>query len=340
MRLTLTPRLSLVLLFIVLLSGLCREALSRTPPQESPIQVPIKTDEHGFIIVPVVVNHTVRGRFLLDTGTTDCLITERFAAKLKANPLATESHAGWREANGVRIRTVTLESVRFGGHTLGNIIYRGRRIENLSYRGQRLRDIVVGGYGLKDFEYGVVRASQINLGVDGILGLSALSNTVIAVFPRRHTMEIYPTGNMTPARRAAAGFGPAAVRLPLSEDKDEALYFCKVGFSSGGKTDTVDLLFDTGFDITSLPASVEKSLHLQPLHEGMTFTFNHQTASYDTVVPLMTVGDLKLSNQPVTYSLEPPKQGKADNSLGIDVFKGYSLLIDFPASVVYLSPIL
>ena len=39
----------------------------------------------------------------------------------------------------------------------------------------------------------------------------------------------------------------------------------------------------------------------------------------------------------MTYSLEPPKQGKGDNSLGIDVFKGYSLLIDFPASVVYLS---
>ncbi len=53
----------------------------------------------------------------------------------------------------------------------------------------------------------------------------------------------------------------------------------------------------------------------------------------------MTVGDLKLSNQPVSYSLEPPKQRKGDNSLGIDVFKGYSLLIDFPASVVYLSPI-
>ncbi len=235
-----TARWPLALLFAVLCGGLCREALSQIPPQENPIRVPITTGERGFIIVPVVINHVVHARFLLDTGTNTCLITERFAAKIKANPLTSSTHAGWCNINGVRVRTVTVESIRFGGHALGNIVYRGHKIGNLTYLGQRMRDVIVGGYGLKGVECGVFKTSQvdldqINLDVDGILGLNALSDTAMAIFPGRHVMKVYPTGKITPARRAAAGFGPAAARLPLSQDKDDGIYFCKVGFPAAGE---------------------------------------------------------------------------------------------------------
>ena len=296
MRLTLTARWPLALLFAVLCGGLCREALSQTLHQESSIKVPITTNEDGFIIVPALVNHTIHARFLLDTGTNVCLISERLAAKLKVNPLAPGTHARGYDVNGVHISRVTLESVRFGGHKMGNIVYHGRRIGSLMYHGRRLRDTVVGGFGLKDSNYGVLRASPANTGTDGVLGLNALSDTAIAIFPERHVMEIYRAGKMTPARRAAAGFGPAAARLPLSQDEDAGTYFCKVSFSSGRKTDTASLVFDTGCNVTDLPASAERSLHLQPLHEGTTSTFDHQTVSYETIVPFMTVGDLKLSN--------------------------------------------
>jgi hypothetical protein len=330
-------RLLLVLAFAVLLGSIGREAQSQTPPTpERSVQIPITTDHHGFIIVPALINNTIHARFLLDTGTTGCLIREQLAAKLKIKPTVSMGNLTSADLNGVSVKMVTIKSVRFGGHKVGDYVYHGRSVGNLMYHGQRLRDVLVGGFVLKDGIYDVLQKGQFDLdGVDGILGVNVFSDRAVMISADRHMMVVYRNGSMTPARLTAAGFGsPDNLRLPIFWDTDGGVNV-KVALSNGGRSDTVNLTFDTGCDQTDILAITAKFLHIQPLHVDHSAIFLHQMLGYTAIVGSVTVGDLKLSDQIVDYSLDP---AATSGSLGIDVLKGYSVLMDFPAKTMYLSP--
>lgn len=119
-------------------------------------EVPLDGNGQSWI-VQATLNGSVRGRFLLDTGASYCVLGPTAARRLSLPP--TGSRVTLRTANGtVQAPIVQITSVDVGGH--------------------RARDIQA------------VVHDAVAAPLDGIIGLSFLNNFTYAVDPRRKMLTL------------------------------------------------------------------------------------------------------------------------------------------------------
>lgn len=118
--------------------------------------IPLEGDGSSWL-VRVTLNGRVRGLFLLDTGSTMCVLSREVAARLSLP--TSDERVTVQTANG---------SVR-------SSVF-------------RLADVDVGGTRAGDIE--AVVHDRLPDGIDGMLGLSFLNRFAYSIDPRRRTLRL------------------------------------------------------------------------------------------------------------------------------------------------------
>ena len=303
--------LRLMFLVSCLVLGSCR--LSWADDAAKPrtiITLPYEKTTDGLILVSVTVNNATNAKFLLDTGTSVCFLSEQLADKLKLT----------------RSLAVTAD----GKPNLNN--------GTTPYYDVQVDDIGMGSFHVNG-QFGVMAKKQMDLeklGADGMLGVDVLKDKALALYPAQHLLQIYVSGNLTADEAIIAGFGLGSHLSPIVWDPSSSIYRCRVSISGPGGVSESSVILDTGARMTSISPAAADAAGLVPFGANKSAMFNRQFENSVARVPMLKFGDLQVLNFPVNFTRSKPEP---NHSLGLDVLEGYNVLMDFPASKVYLSQV-
>lgn len=307
MKMVIALRLMSLLLYLVLGFGPPSWA-DDAAKARTIITLPYEKTADGLIVVPVTVNKTTSAKFLLDTGTSTCFLSEQLADKLKLT----------------RSLAVTAD----GKPSLNN--------GTTPYYDVQVDDIGMGSFHVNG-QFGVMVKKQMDLeklGADGMLGVDVLKDKALAFYPAQHLLQIYVSGSLSVDEATIAGFGPASYLAPIVWDPSSSIYRCRVSISGPGGVSESSIILDTGARMTSISPAAADAAGLVPFGTSKSGMFNRQFENSVARVPVLKFGDLQVLNLPVNFTRSKPEP---NHSLGLDVLEGYNVLMDFPASKVYLS---
>jgi len=199
-----------------------------------------------------------------------------------------------------------------------------------------LKALQIGSY-----EATAVRAASYDLSglttamdspVDGVLGIDVLSRFRFTINYGRKTMFISATNTPSPVQ---------GVRVPLTQGSGGYL----VPVTLNGDSD-VDLLLDTGTNMTQLPwnvwQSVIKTWQPRKLLKGVISSGQDAGHSYLARLDSLQMGNLRIDSPVVRFVL-PASTGtfaepEAPGLLGSDVLRHFIVTIDIPRSQLFLAP--
>ena len=262
----------------------------------------------------------VPATFLFDTGSTHCAISASLAAKLglPLHPL--------RDSSG--------NPLKFNGKTAVGIT---------------VGQMDINGFQVKDVPINILPDEQLTqaLGqpVDGILGadiwhslavqLDFTKNELSFIAPKNpvaYSDLAFTVTNLTPYDIRQIGFSKALV-VPLLHDL--YTYSALFELKNGTKTETQNLLIDTGTPDTAISKPVANLLGLEPAVKASYTALQNFNVNVSWL-PSLHCGDLSTTNLLVA-SPSGYISGFVPR-LGLDVLANYDVLFDFPHFKMYLKP--
>lgn len=267
--------------------------------------------EKGMPLVRVRVNNgsknEVFATFVLDTGFTQCLMTDRLARILHmvGEPAMHNDHTPICFADGRPLHQVT-------------------------------PSIHVGSFSTDQCSFVLLKAYRLELldcPLDGVLGWDYLSDNAVLFDFQSHQITLWHGGDLTPEELRTAGMQDALL-LPRS-NRTPGSFDVRVRLND--QCD-VDLAVDTGGAHTLLSPGDARLLQLEPTRvsfkqPSVFGTLKANEANLHT----LTFGGECVNDLTVRYLQQahpnlPPH-------LGLDVLSRYRMLIDYPANKIYLKPL-
>lgn len=267
--------------------------------------------DRGMPLVRVRVSNGARHQavatFVLDTGFTQCLMTDRLARllHLDGEPALRDDGVPVSFADGRALQQVTTDM-------------------QLSDLGPAQRSFVL----LKAY-----RLDLLDCPLDGVLGWDFLSEYAVLFDFQAHTVTLWHGGSLSASELCGAGMEGAIV-LPRANKTPGSF---DIAVRLNDQTD-VNLAIDTGGAHTLLDIAQARLLELRPTRLGFRqpSVFGDLKANEARLSSLI-FGGLRVSDLNVRY-LQSPHPNLPPH-LGLDVLARYRMLIDYPARKLYLKPV-
>lgn len=267
---------------------------------------------YGPPIVEVVLNHQVRATFIVDTGSSNTIVTEATAKRLGLEPQI--------------LRDDSKTIARFNGRPLKYV-----HVDSLAINPDAKEQA-----GRADFAGDIMTLPQISLypaatqRIDGILGMSLLANCTLLIDPESRRLTLWWTRALTRADRAQIGMEDALEVGLVSRGHG----ILQVQARLNDREVLLDV--DTGAEATIIPSGVAARLRLKPDGPGCDLsTVYGDEHVMETHVRQMAFGGVVRRGQRVNYMSRP---GAVEQSLGMDVLGQYRILIDAANKKMYLKP--
>lgn len=299
---------------------------SAVPPAPPPAQVSDTVaytgdkqvwGETGVPIVKVRLNDSTDASFLVDTGSSDCAVTDVMADNLGLKPHPVAQAAAPLIMDGTQAQAAPLT-------------------------------IQVGRFRFKDFPTVIIKDSRIRqvLGhpLDGILGANLLSHFALLLQPQSHVLTLLSPGGLSPDERRAWGFTRAAT-LPLTR-AGSGTYWVPVSLANGAKISRENLMVDTGSVTSIVSYQAVQALGLSPQSAAISLPFG--TGVVDgalTRVPAVGLGtvdtgtslqELTLKDGSFLYPRTGDLFGSSPHVLGMNILSRCAVLLDFPGTQMSL----
>lgn len=266
----------------------------------------------GQALVPVRINASLTGIFLVDTGSSKSCITDALAAKLGLRPVSAVGSDGKPMLLGdKRAQMVTVATLQIGTF----------RVLDSHY-------LIVSQRTLSDL---------IGQRVDGIIGADVPRQyPMLLDFSQRHLTLFYPSP-LTDEEMKGAGMDDA-VSVPVVDPEGRFIFTAKANLANNDRRAEDSLLIDTGSAITMISGSAAQQLQLKAASENRNYpTLFGPLVIERTILPDLSLGNVHLENLWVRYAPEarffyPPH-------LGVDFLSHFRMLLDFKQRVIYLKPV-
>lgn len=305
---------------------------------------------HGVPLVQVRLNDKVTGTFMIDTGASDCLMTEEMAQKLGLKTQPAYFHG-------------------FLPLQLG-------RDQNDFATVKRLQ---MGPLLMTDASFLVIKNDELfkfpEQRVDGIIGGTLLSRFALFVDFPRHILGLISPGSLSDLEVQKMGLG-GAVTLPLVRERiqmgatvvsagpgpeqvDRAarpmaslglmqspvrdlqinVYSTTLECRNGTRTGKDSVFVDTGAPDTSISEELAERLRLTPEDKrGAATMFNGSVFGNVGRVPSVRLGSLTVADPLIAYP--GVKDSAIPPLLGEDILAYCVALFDFSREKLYLQPVL
>lgn len=271
---------------------------------------------HGAPLVKVWINGQVEATFVVDTGTNNCLISQSLVKKLRLTPHAALLADGKPLLfSGKQPLAVTLTSLKIGGQT-GLLNIQPILAPILVQTDEQLR---VSGNRL----------------ADGLIGSNLLDEFAVSLDFPAHTITLLYPGSLTTEEAQHLGYSQAGGTSVLLSESANRFYSVQAGLENNSVLRQVDLLLDTGSQLTAIPHYTAQELSLAPLRRISQAGLAGSFGVYEARLQTFELGGLRLTGTQVTYSSDTSDHIPR---LGLDILSGYRMLMDFPAKKMYLQP--
>ncbi len=290
--------------------------------------IPYSAAPHGQIVVQAKVDGRLEGTFLVDTGTSVNLITKALVSELalKPLPLPPEQSPLW-EGKPAMLVSPDLQ--------IGTLTLRGGAYVVVSDATTRSLTAIVGQ------------------SVDGVIGMQTLRYLAIEIDFSAHQITIVSPGSLSGGAVQRFGFGNSFV-VPLVPTLDgktlddpgkvatdpnaywNLTYDVPVRIGDGTRSLQQRLQLDTGSVVTVFASEAVSSLGLKTDGTDAGQGLDGPRLTDLIVVPSIYIGNLCLRDRHA-YCYRAG-QGQSSPLLGLDVFSGYRVLLDFAAKTMYLAP--
>ncbi len=270
--------------------------------------------------------------FIVDTGSSGLSISDDLAQKLGLSPEASQFTDKSLVVDGKPVKEVKVPDCVIKLSALSFPLSNTKSEENLTISGAA----------------NVIPAKHIGfIGADGIFGTALLSGSA-AIFdgPRREGTFIVG-GKLTAKEREQLGFPASAASVVVLPPQvgSSSLVTLPVTLENNGASRQVTLLVDTGSNVTTIPRDLALALDLEPIHSSTTSGVLGSEQTENAPVETVRIGDLALHGVSVVFpskdkaaSVNGGPKGSVSSKLGMDVMAGYRVLIDLPASRMYIMP--
>ncbi|MGI4789591.1 MAG: aspartyl protease family protein [Janthinobacterium lividum] len=273
-----------------------------------------------------------QAQFLIDTGSDGLSISDELAQKLGLSPDASRLLDKSLVVDGKPIKEVTMPDC----------------VIQLSLLSYPLSSAKSEGKFTINGAANVIPAKHIGfIGADGIFGTALLSGSA-AIFdgPRKEGTFIVG-GKLTATEREQLGFPALAASVAASPPQvgSSSLVTLSVTLENKGVSREVTLLLDTGSNVTTISRDLAMAIGLEPVHSSTTSGVLGSEETENAPVETLRIGDLALHGVSVVYpskdkaaSVNGGPKGSVSSKLGMDILAGYRVLIDLPASRMYIMP--
>ena len=267
--------------------------------------------ERGMPLAHVRLNNGHRGAapatFVVDTGFTPCLMTDRLAQSLQM-----EGEPAWREDGSPAC------------------FADGKPLQ------QVMAGLEIGGLQTDPRSFLLLKAYRLDLldcPLDGVLGWDFLSDYAVMFDFQAHRITLWQGGNLTDEERRGVSMQDA-LAFPRANKTAGSFDIAVRLRSSRGQRD-VTLVVDTGGARTLIAPQDARALDLEPSRIALPqrSVFGNLKVNEATLQTL-EIGGLRLPNFPVRYLTQ--EHPNMPPHLGLDVLSHYRLLIDYPAKMLYL----
>ena len=268
----------------------------------------------GQPLVQVAINGKQIATFLVDTGTSNSVVSTEFAKQIN---LPLKPAVG--SADGLPI------------------MWEGKQAMETSVSTLRIGS----SFQFTDMPLIVLDADQISMAPDerhvnpyqGILGSSVMQQYAILVDGPTHIFGLCLPGNLSQEQIRQIGFTHPYI-LPLTS-VNHFQWYVQAQFVNGTHKGNENLLVDTGSDITNISENLAEKLDMKVLGEKKSKTAHGLVVSATTVADELSLGDLTMRTFPLVIR---PSLQRLPPSLGMDILSGYRVLMDFPGGKMYLQP--
>lgn len=297
----------------------------KAPPVRKTALIPFEPlRNHGVPLVQVRLNDQITGTFLVDTGASECLMTDDMARRLKL-----KTHPAF-------IRGFIPASFGNGQNYFAKV-----------------KHVQLGPVLLTEVPFVVLKSDAsftfFEQHVDGIIGGPVLSQFAMMVDFPRHVIGLISPGNLSNDEVQKLGLG-SAVAVPLKQDhmmvsplppydEDISEYSASIECQNGASKGKDDLYVDTGAPGTSISEDLAERLHMTAEDkQGVSLIFRDLVLGNIGRVPSLRVGSLTLQYPLVAYP--GTKDAYFPSLLGEDILAYCTVLFDFPRKMLYLQPVL
>ena len=268
----------------------------------------------GQPLVQVAINGKQIATFLVDTGTSNSVVSTEFAKQIN---LPLKPAVG--SADGLPI------------------MWEGKQAMETSVSTLRIGS----SFQFTDMPLIVLDADQISLSPDerhtnpnqGILGSSVMQQYAILVDGPKHIFGLCVPGNLSQGQVSQIGFTHPYI-LPLT-NVNNFQWYVQVQFVNGTHKGNENLLVDTGSDITNISEDLAEKLDMKVLGRKESKTAHGLVVSATTVADELSLGSLTMRTFPLVIR---PALQHLPPSLGMDILSNYRVLMDFPGKKMYLQP--
>ena len=286
--------------------------------------IPFTRDTSSLIVVSVQINGHDAMPFMVDTGSSQPILIEKWAAnQLKLVP----SKENVTFLPGNRTFPVTM---------LQNIVIKANAASS---------DIDFGSLPacIGDFEVPGSGASRIA----GVLGLPLFSKFIMQLDFSQQSINLLE-------RLDRSQLEPNALCLPLTQPDPATVRFSvawppcslRVKNSQGNETQkkqdhiqakTVkgSFLIDTGSDSSSLPETFVSDLHPIAMSVGTRFSIAGTSQDSFALIPNLCIGDIVISNLCVASSTSQ-RNALPVRVIGLDILEHFRMTLDFPGKQMFL----
>jgi predicted aspartyl protease len=262
----------------------------------------------GPPLVQSQLSEQITGTFLIDTGSSVCVLSRKMAAKLKLHPRTAVGADGQPfSIDGDRqAESVTLPLLRLGSLSLRDV------------------SCIVEDNPL---------FSSTKSPLDGLIGMNVLVKCAVLFDFQQHQIRLWYPGSLSAQERKSAGMSDAVAIQQASSD-------AYVSFFSVRFNDQVqeNLALDTGAAATVIPSRTAHQLRLSPVGQSEENPTFYGTFRFDAApVRTLALGSLVLRD----YAVYFPKREIQHFAphIGMDILSKYRVLMDFPEGMLYLQPV-
>jgi predicted aspartyl protease len=284
---------------------------------------------NGGPVIEVGFPNGAFGKFLVDTGSDECHISEAMAKRIGISPSLYVRYVPGSRYSLYLQRFINAKDVRLAGIKFGNVPF-SVLPTTLPYERDEDESI------------------------DGMIGAQLLETMALYIDSRNHRIAFIVPGKLTADDRASLGMsGASAVELKKYHRWKEYLsatqvelpeYSATVHLTSGSHSVDDDLLVDTGTGGSTISPRAAEKLGLASTRAEVVWT--HATGSVPMGVARVDafgVGTLALADRSVLFA-ETVKDnslqigGELPALLGEDILGHCTVLFDFPGRMLYLKP--
>jgi predicted aspartyl protease len=267
--------------------------------------------ERGMPLVRVRVNNgahnEIMATFVIDTGFTDCMMSDRLARLLQmaGEPALREDGTPACFADGRPLKQV-MPSVQVG-----------------SFLTDQCRFMLLKAY----------RLDLLDCPLDGVLGWYFLADHAVLFDFQAHRITLWHGGDLSVDEIGAAGMQDA-ILLPRANDTPGRF---DVRVRLDDQLD-VTLSIDTGGAHTLIAPASARLLELEPTRTGFKQpSIFGEISTNEARLHSLSFGNQRVTDIPVRYLQQ--EHPNLPPHLGLDVLHNYRMLIDYPAHKLYLKPI-